>query len=154
MLSLIPRERSSMFNAVAGCWRNWKRSRSNIFDLKDCSADEITRIADYLGISPAELRCIASYSPDRANLLQRRMAALGLDWSDLARTDPGTWHDLERLCAACDSRGRCALDLAGDFANTGSVDWTSYCPNAATLGSLTTLCGRTAQVKSTRVQSS
>src|SRR5262245_45689192 len=138
----IPRGCSALLALAARCWRSWKRSRSNIFDLKDCSHDEITRIANYLGISPGQLHSIASCNPDRANLLQHRMRTLDLDAGKVARGDSRTWDELRRLCENCDSRGRCALDLATGCIDAGSVSWRVYCPNARTLGILAdTQCG-------------
>jgi len=145
MEGLLSRERAAMLTAIARCWRDWKRSRSNIFDLRDCSVDETARIASYLGVSPAELRYIGSYAPDRANLLRHRMATLGLDPRELARTDPGTARELQRLCATCDSRGRCGLDLGDRFTDARSMDWNNYCPNAKALRVLSTIGGGTVQ---------
>jgi len=133
---------------LRACRRNWKRSRFNIFDLQDCSEDEITRIASYLGISRGELHCIASYSPDRADLLRHRMAALDLDPSELALRDSATWHDVKRRCETCDSRGSCALDLASGSTDEGLVTWRDYCPNAKILGILMGTRGGTAQITS------
>jgi len=139
MLDVIPRKYFSLLSAIAHWWRDWKRSRSNVFDLKDCSPEEISRIASFLGVSPGELACIANYYPDRAHLLERRLTTLGLEPAELARVDPEIWDRLQRLCATCDSRGRCALDLAGDVADGSRVDWEDYCPNAMTLNVLSAL---------------
>jgi hypothetical protein len=140
MTALIPRRRRPVIvNVVARWWRNWTRARCNQFDLQDCNADEVKRIAQHLGISAAELRFIASYDPDRADLLRRRMAALHLEPGELARCEPITFRELQRRCTTCDSRGRCALDLADEFAGPTWQAWRDYCPNATTLSMLSTL---------------
>jgi hypothetical protein len=136
-----PWKHSSLSSAAVRWWRDWQRSRCNVFDLKDCSPGEISRIASFLRVSPGELRCIGNYYPDRAHLLQRRLGTLGLDPGELERMGPEILGKLERLCATCDSRGRCALDLARDFA--GGAHWADYCPNATTLNSLSTIRCRT-----------
>jgi len=141
-MSDLARTAPSLRGILARCWRNWKRARLNIFDLKDCSLDESARIACYLGISAAELRCIASYGPERLKLLPRRMAALALDAGVLACADYEIWRELERRCASCDSRGRCALDLAHALVGAGGADWAEYCPNATTLSNLAAIQGR------------
>src|SRR5712691_10746968 len=95
MTALIPAEnRPLILGAVARWWRNWKRARANLFDLENCSEDEFNRIAHYLKISTAELRWIASYSPDRAELLRRRMVALHLEPHEFARREPAKFREL------------------------------------------------------------
>ena len=65
-----------------------------------------------------------------SDLLFRRMLELQLDKDEIARVEPVTFHELQRLCASCESRERCELGLADDFAD---VEWHAYCPNAASL---------------------
>ena len=142
MTALVPRQRPpAIVGVIARWWRSWTRARSNVFDLQDCSADEVELVAQYLGISAAELRFIASYDPDRADLLRRRMAALHLEPGELARSEPATFAELQRLCTTCDSRGRCALDLADEFSDPAWQAWRDYCPNAKTLSLLSALQG-------------
>ena len=142
MRALIARRPLSVIvDAVARWRRNWMRARHNLFDLQDCSADEVKRIAQNLGISVAEFRSIAAHVPDRAHLLRRRMAALRVDPDELARSEPTTFQELRRLCSACDSRGRCALDLADKGADPAWQAWRDYCPNATTLSVLSALRG-------------
>ena len=54
-----------------------------------------------------ELRPLAGKWPESANLLSRRMAALQLDPSEIARSQPAVSNDLKRLCSLCVSKGRC-----------------------------------------------
>jgi len=85
------------------------------------------------------LRTLASYGPNAAELLNRRMAALRIDPDRVL--DLFTLRDLQRLCTTCRSRKQCARDLAdpsGDRAENGQ-DWQDYCPNAATLNMLVAL---------------
>jgi hypothetical protein len=70
---------------------------------------------------------------EQAHLLPRRMASLGLDANTVARFDPGTFSDLQGLCATCEYHARCQWDLRQDPANP---TWQKYCPNWATLDSL------------------
>jgi hypothetical protein len=105
-------------------------------ELKCCGEDEVERIAKDVGVSPAEFRKLVSRSPDAADLLLRRMAALDLDRNEVSRTEHRTFQDLQRVCTLCDSRRRCARDLARDSANPG---WQDYCPNASTLMALDAL---------------
>lgn len=76
-------------------------------------------------------------------LLCRRMRALRLDPDELYCSEPRAFDVLRRRCAACPVPGRCARDLAEEFADPGWQDWRNYCPNATTLSILSALraCG-------------
>jgi hypothetical protein len=72
----------------------------------------------------------------QADLLPRRMAALGLDADTSARIEAVTFRDLQRLCAACECQELCEWDLRQDPADPA---WQDYCANSATLGALASL---------------
>jgi hypothetical protein len=128
----------SIFRAVAR-WRQNRRQASDQFDLPAYSPQIVNRIARYLGISASELHQIASYSSDRGDLLLRRMTALHLEPGEIACTERALFHELHILCVACESQGRCALDLADELADPGWQDWRDYCPNATRLSLLSAL---------------
>lgn len=81
-------------------------------------------------MSASELRTIASQGPHTADLLLRRMAALDLDQTEVARTYGRVFQDLQRVCATCQHHRHCTRDLARDSAIPA---WKDYCPNAPTL---------------------
>jgi len=93
-------------------------------------------MAKDIGVSPSELRKLATLGPDSADLLLRRMAALDLDRKEVSQTEPRTFQDLQRVCTMCDHHRRCRRDLARDSADPA---WQDYCPNAATLMALNAL---------------
>ncbi len=129
-------ERRSPIQAISRWWRDWTRRGSASSELKCCGEDEVERMAKDMGVSAAELRRLASQGREAADLLPRRMAALDLDRNEVARTEPRTLQDLQRVCTLCESRRRCARDLARDSADPA---WQDYCPNAATLMALNAL---------------
>ena len=76
---------------------------------------------------------------DSSDLLKRRMRAMHLDPDDLAR-DPARMAGITTgLCARCEARGKCMLDLDDEFADPGWGDWRNYCPNATNLSLLRTV---------------
>src|SRR5215831_16526549 len=93
-------------------------------------------MAKDVGVPASELRRLASLGPDSADLLLRRMAALDLDRTEVSRTEPRTFQDLQRVCSMCRSHRRCKRDLADDAAGPA---WQDYCLNAATLMALNAL---------------
>lgn len=123
----------SMVAAVSNWWSGWRSRNSALMDLKCAGADQIERMAKDVGISAPELCTLVSRGPEAANLLLRRMAAIDLDRTEVSRTEPATFQDLQRVCTMCDSKRRCRRDLEHDPAAPG---WVDYCPNAATLKAL------------------
>jgi Family of unknown function (DUF6455) len=116
-------------------WQGWKRKRNALAELTYCGSEAV-RIARDIGVAPAELRVLAAKRPDSADLLHRRLALLRLDADYIAVADGvAVVRDLQRVCTACDSKARCARDLA---AHPSTANWQDYCPNADTLEALAT----------------
>jgi hypothetical protein len=67
-------------------------------------------------------------------LVPRMLEALRIDPKAVARRDPATSRDIQRVCAFCDSKKRCGRELD---AGTAAVTFETYCPNALTLKALT-----------------
>jgi hypothetical protein len=84
------------------------------------------------------LRALARHGPDEACLLPRRMSALDLNPDEFARLEPAMFRELHWQCTLCESKGECAVDLAGDSPGwpNGTDEWRAYCPNASTLMAL------------------
>jgi hypothetical protein len=145
-MSALPyaQKRSSLTEIIVGWWRKWTGFNPAYSDISCCVQADVERIARDVGVSAAELRALAKLGPDSADLLQRRMAALKLDQNKVFHTEPGTFHDLQRICSMCESHKRCAHDMAQSSINSA---WEDYCPNAATLQALNAM-PRTAQRKS------
>jgi hypothetical protein len=117
----------------------WCRDRikaDRASDLTLCSETDVERMARDMCMSTAELRAAAKRGPDAAHLLQRRMADFDLDPSEVARTDPATSRDMQRICTLCKFHGRCALDFVRRSPRTA---WARYCPNTSTLMELNTM---------------
>lgn len=128
-------QRPSRFNAMWRAVSDWVRgeSASGI----SCGADEeIERIARDVGMTSSELRATVKQGNAAADLLLERLAALDLDPAEVAEVGPETFRDLQRVCALCESKRRCARDLGHDAA---APQWKDYCPNAQTLIALDAL---------------
>jgi hypothetical protein len=69
-----------------------------------------------------------------ADLLLRRLSALGLSPSALAQTELKILQDLQRRCACCEHHDRCTIDL---FRQAVDCSWVNYCPNSVMLNALT-----------------
>jgi hypothetical protein len=67
-------------------------------------------------------------------LLDCRMAMLGLDPHVIECGDRETFDQINRRCTRCGFREACTVDLKRDPNNPV---WESYCPNSATLNALT-----------------
>jgi len=118
---------------VLAQWFREHITKSDEAELK-CLGDEVVeRIAKDMGVTAPELHELARMGPGAAALLQRRMAELDLDPTEVARLEPNTLHDLQRVCTMCEHHRRCARDLSQHPADPV---WKDYCPNAATLEAL------------------
>ncbi len=134
MLASNPVKTDPPFSSVLAALRGWVRHRRLIRQcrarLDACDDNEIVRIARDVGLSPSDLRHMADLGPDAAQQLLERMAVLHLDAEALAKRDPSTMRDLQRLCSACVSKKRCQRDL---LLAPDDPHWRQYCPNAGTL---------------------
>lgn len=132
----LPREERRMpFEAVWRWCSDWARGNF-ASEVSCCGEMEVERIARDVRMTPAELRAVAKRGPEAADLLLRRMAALDLDPAEVSQVGPQTFRDLQRVCSLCESKRRCARDLAHDSAMPA---WQDYCPNAQTLIALDVL---------------
>ena len=81
---------------------------------------------------------ISSYrSTSSHDLLDCRMAMLGLDLSAVERYDSAMFEAIRQRCACCYFREACELDLKRD---ANDPVWETYCPNTATLIALPEAC--------------
>ena len=118
---------------LAQWWRRHATARENLNELDSFGPVEMARMAQDVGISGSELRELARHCSDAAELLDRRVEALGMTASDLVQSAPAELRDMERLCTLCQSKGRCARDLGAD---PSDPVWRQYCPNEETLVAL------------------
>ena len=135
MSATIMKDHETPFGAIARWWRRWTARRSAVAELDRFDAGGLKHLAQDVGVTPADLRTLAGRWPDSADLLHRRMAALGLDEDQIARQEPQALRDLQRVCSECADSIRCRHDFdrgAGDEA------WRGYCPNVSTLDALGT----------------
>jgi hypothetical protein len=124
-----------MISGMKQWWRNWRRANSSLSELICCGEYEAERMAHDLGLPVSELRRLAGYGPEAADLLAHRMAALNIDMRQITVL-PRTFQDLQRICTMCESHRHCARDLGR---NPADQAWEDYCPNAAMLKMLTAL---------------
>ncbi len=122
--------RRSPGEVIADWWHDWRQRAASWAELYACDANDVDRIAHDAGLTTYELQHLVRRGPHAADLLLRRMAALGLDPKEVDEVDRATFLDLQRVCTNCDPKGRCRRDLAK---RPGDAGWEDYCPNAATL---------------------
>jgi hypothetical protein len=67
------------------------------------------------------------------DLLDCRMAMLGLDLGAVESSGGELLETIKRRCTNCDAREACELDLRRD---PNDPVWETYCPNTATLVAL------------------
>jgi hypothetical protein len=112
---------SAAINSVGPFWEPWL---------------SMWRTSSLLMVQPWD-NALSAFA-ERAQLLPRRMAVLGLDPDELARDKLSTVRELVERCTACENPEQCEWDLRQDPANPA---WQAYCPNAAALIALASPCG-------------
>jgi hypothetical protein len=120
-------------HSVAGAWRNWRKRRARIAELAACDPVELRHMAGDLNISCEELVGLVRRDNRSADLVERRLRALGFDPDAINADETAVMRDLQRCCSACSSKARCAGEL--DAGVTRGA-WRQYCPNAETLVAL------------------
>lgn len=116
--------------------RDWWRRQNELGGL---GSHELGRVAQELGMSAGALEDVVARGRDAASHVYERMQALGLSQAEVEHAAMDVLRDLQRTCACCNEKGRCEKDLRDH--PTDPV-WRAYCPNAATLDSLTKLKDR------------
>jgi hypothetical protein len=75
-----------------------------------------------------------STTPDEDDdLLQCRVAIVGLDIDAIKRNYRDVFDTLRQRCVSCGVRAPCAVDLKGD---PNTLVWEAYCPNSGALNAL------------------
>ena len=116
--------------------RDWWRRQN---ELSGLDPKELERVAHELGMSASALEDLVARGPDAASHLYERMHALGLSKAEVGHAAMDVLRDLQRTCACCNEKGRCEKDLLD---RPNDPVWRNYCPNAATLDTLTRLKDR------------
>jgi hypothetical protein len=91
------------------------------------------RVAQDLGVTPAELDTLARRGPHASDELPKLLKSLGIDEATLSRTEPRLQRDMVRVCASCRQKARCDHGLD---AGTSAQHYTEYCPNAPAIEEL------------------
>ena len=117
---------------MSAAWRQ-RRERLEFAYFVGREPAEAGRVARELGLSTREMIKLSGKGGWSRSLLPRRMETLGLNFDSVASTRPDVGRDLAICCARCDSKLRCAYDLARTSQGDG---WRDYCINRPTLDAL------------------
>jgi uncharacterized protein YjiS (DUF1127 family) len=131
----VIKDRETPLGAIGRWWHRWKARRSAVAELDRFDTGDMAHLAQDVGVTPSDLRTLAGRWPDSAELLHRRMAAVGLDEDRVARDEPQALRDLQRVCSECADSTRCRHDLNRD---PDDAAWRDYCPNVQTMDALET----------------
>jgi Family of unknown function (DUF6455) len=128
--------RRTTLGAVGSWWKKWRKRPSALGELRSFGTFEMERVARDAGIGVGDLRILAGKWPDSADLVTRRMAAMGLDAGETERGAPDVVRDLQRVCSLCGNKRVCEHDLDRGPAKS---HWQDYCPNA---GRIQAICAQ------------
>lgn len=119
-----------VINAIADWVGNYRYAIGLRDQFAACGPDEVMLIARDIGMSPNELRELASKGPGSADLLKKMLVALKFDPKTLEAADPRLTRDLQRLCTICGNKRQCEHELV---AGTAAKNIREFCPNAVSL---------------------
>lgn len=134
MLDEAMRFGRSFIAIVSDRWSGWRARRARLDELACCGGAEFDRIARDLHLPAEELKLLAGRDAGSADLLYRRLAALGMDAERIQAAMPEVMRDMQRCCSGCVEKGRCAHEL--DSVPGAPAE---YCPNRDTLDALQTM---------------
>jgi hypothetical protein len=123
----------SLLVGVLDWWHGARQRWARLHELDQFSPAEIEHLAADVGLDSADFLHIARQPNGDALLIEKRLAALHLDSDQIRKLSPLLLRDLQRTCAMCSEKRRCADDIAETPSATG---WESYCPNSSTLRTL------------------
>jgi len=124
---------SLVMDAIAD-WVNKYRALADVrHEFGQCSPEDVRQIAKDLGIPIDDLCAMSARNPHAADLMLKMLTALSVNPEALAKCEPATMRDLQRLCTSCGHKSRCAHELAE---GTAVEHFKSFCPNAFTLDAL------------------
>ena len=112
-----------------------RRAGASRHEFSTFSPAEMAALARDTHLEPSQLRALSNAGVGGAKLLERMLAALGIDPRTLKTMDARTARDLQTTCSLCTSKSRCRRSLA---VGTAAAAYPKFCPNASALSALTT----------------
>lgn len=109
---------------------DWVSVYRNAIGLNELGPDEVMRMAEEIGVTPAQLHEMAAKGPGNADLLKSMLVALRVDPTVFAEMDPLVVRELKWLCITCPNKQRCEHELAK---GTAAEHFREFCPNAVSL---------------------
>jgi len=115
MLALGPKDTryptvEFFLDAVAGWFKKPRYPRGGRDELRQCSPEEIMKVAKDLGVPLSDLGGLAAKAPDAANDVSKMLRVLSIDESTLAKGNPATMRDLKQ--PACSASKKAAAGMS------------------------------------------
>lgn len=129
MTASVPHPARSLIDRLT----DWLQKRRAVGEMSRLDAAEFGRIADELGLAPAELDALVHRGPRAADEMPNLLRALGFDEAAIRAIRPAQRQSMERACSGCQHKATCGADLA---AGTAAARYDSYCNNAAEIGAM------------------
>ena len=122
-----------VMEALLDMFGDWLNHRTDFIELSECNSVEFGRIAQELGVTAADLNALVRQGPHAADELPKMLKALGIDEDAIAHTQPLVLRDMQRVCASCQFKRACEVDL---IAGTAAQNYEDYCGNVPTINAL------------------
>jgi hypothetical protein len=129
----VPNKPYPVVEYWTGRFCDWVKSTRRLSELRRLNTGDFGRIAGELRVSSTEIKALVRRGSHAADELPKLLNALGINEKALARTEPQSLRDMERVCALCTQKRRCNRDLA---AGTSAEHYEEYCLNTSTIDGL------------------
>ncbi len=126
-------EHPHFLQSVTDWYHTFVERLTRTHEFEALGSAEVQRLAGDIGVSSEELVRLARMPTSAADLLEKRLAVLGLAPDDIETVSPRLLNDLRRTCSHCAVKGQCAKDIAHQ---PHDAVWKGYCPNADTITGL------------------
>lgn len=124
---------ASLVHSVTDWYHGFVDRLTRAHEFDQLSSQEMSRLAGDIGVSSEELVRLSQLPTSAADLLEKRLAILGVAPEDIRAVTPQLLADLQRTCSHCAAKGRCTRDMES---HPGDPVWKSYCPNSQTISDL------------------
>lgn len=119
-----------LFQSILDALHRFQKRQARRAEIAALVPPESQRIARDVGLTRAELMTLSAQDEDSAQLMERRLAELGVDIESI---NPIVLRDMQRCCSQCDCKWRCKYELDH---KPKAAAWPRYCPNEQTMAAL------------------
>lgn len=135
-------EHKNFLEMLARRWLDFREHQADLDAVSHMNRFEFEQLAADVGVTGSELAEAIDHGAGASELLDRMLAARGLDRHEIAEREPAALLEIESMCSRCQHKHRCAHELD---AGTAIAHADRFCPNALVLAALSREMGHSSR---------